>query len=52
MQAKARQEAIKVLGEAYENVVPTAEQMNQMKYINMVIKEVCEEALVVGEFSF
>ncbi|CDS03770.1 hypothetical protein LRAMOSA01171 [Lichtheimia ramosa] len=39
VQAKARQEAIKVLGEASENVVPTAEQMNQMKYINMVIKE-------------
>lgn len=52
VQAKARQEAIKVLGEASENVVPTAEQMNQMKYINMVIKEVYKEAWVIGEFSF
>ncbi|CDS03773.1 hypothetical protein LRAMOSA01174 [Lichtheimia ramosa] len=39
VQAKARKEAIQVLGEASENIVPTAEQTREMTYINMVIKE-------------
>ncbi|CDS03771.1 hypothetical protein LRAMOSA01172 [Lichtheimia ramosa] len=39
VQAKAREEATQVLGEAYENVVPTAEQAHEMTYINMIIKE-------------
>ncbi|KAI7882942.1 cytochrome P450 [Lichtheimia hyalospora FSU 10163] len=39
MQIKARKEAIQVLGEASEDVVPTAEQTRDMPYINMIIKE-------------
>ncbi|KAJ8655901.1 hypothetical protein O0I10_008341 [Lichtheimia ornata] len=39
VQAKARQEAIQTLGEAPENIVPTAEQAHDMAYINMIIKE-------------
>ncbi|KAI7882939.1 cytochrome P450 [Lichtheimia hyalospora FSU 10163] len=39
MQSKAREEAIRFLGEAPENVVPTAEQTREMSYINMIIKE-------------
>ncbi|KAI8138782.1 cytochrome P450 [Fennellomyces sp. T-0311] len=39
MQQRAREEAIKVLGDAPESVVPTMEQIQQLTYINMVIKE-------------
>ncbi|KAJ8655903.1 hypothetical protein O0I10_008343 [Lichtheimia ornata] len=39
VQAKARQEAIQTLGEAPENIVPTAEEARDMTYINMIIKE-------------
>ncbi|KAI7882941.1 cytochrome P450 [Lichtheimia hyalospora FSU 10163] len=39
MQSKAREEAIRLLGDAHENVVPNAEQTRDMPYINMIIKE-------------
>ncbi|CDH48236.1 cytochrome p450 [Lichtheimia corymbifera JMRC:FSU:9682] len=39
VQTRARKEAIRTLGEAQENIVPTAEQTRDMTYINMVIKE-------------
>lgn len=41
IQRKAREEAISVLGDAPEDVLPTLEQTRQLPYINMVIKEVC-----------
>ncbi|CDH59519.1 cytochrome p450 [Lichtheimia corymbifera JMRC:FSU:9682] len=39
VQRKAREEAIRVLGDAPEDVMPTVEQTRQLTYINMVIKE-------------
>ncbi|KAI8140114.1 cytochrome P450 [Fennellomyces sp. T-0311] len=39
VQRKAREEAIRVLGDKPEDVMPTHEQIQQMPYINMVIKE-------------
>ncbi|CDS10916.1 hypothetical protein LRAMOSA11402 [Lichtheimia ramosa] len=39
VQAKAREEAIRVLGDAPEDVIPTAEQWSQMPYIHQAIKE-------------
>ncbi|KAI8138783.1 cytochrome P450 [Fennellomyces sp. T-0311] len=39
IQQRAREEVIKILGDDPENVVPTVEQMQQLTYINMIIKE-------------
>ncbi|KAI8328859.1 cytochrome P450 [Choanephora cucurbitarum] len=39
LQEKARKEALEILGDATEDVIPTIEQAKQMTYINMVIKE-------------
>lgn len=41
MQRKAREEAIKVLGDEPQDVFPTLEQTREFPYINMIIKEVC-----------
>ena len=40
MQKRAREEAIKVLGDDEDDVIPTIEQSRDMPYINMIIKEV------------
>ncbi|KAI8138513.1 cytochrome P450 [Fennellomyces sp. T-0311] len=40
VQERAREEAVRVLGNDPEDIAPTVEQMQQMTYINMVIKEV------------
>ncbi|KAI8361722.1 cytochrome P450 [Blakeslea trispora] len=39
LQEKAREEALRILGDAPEDVIPTIEQTKQMDYINMVMKE-------------
>lgn len=39
MQQKAREEVIKILGDAPMDVLPTIEDTKNMTYINMVIKE-------------
>ncbi|KAI8139907.1 cytochrome P-450 cyp509A1 [Fennellomyces sp. T-0311] len=39
IQQKAREEAIRVLGNSPEDIVPTNDQIREMSYINMVIKE-------------
>ncbi|KAI7881134.1 cytochrome P450 [Lichtheimia hyalospora FSU 10163] len=39
IQRKAREEAIKILGDEPEDVLPTLEQTREFKYINMIIKE-------------
>lgn len=39
LQQKAREEAISVLGDAPEDVYPTAEDIKQLHFINRVIKE-------------
>ncbi|KAJ8659175.1 hypothetical protein O0I10_005214 [Lichtheimia ornata] len=39
MQRKAREEAIKVLGDEPQDVFPTLEQTREFPYINMIIKE-------------
>ncbi|RHZ76339.1 hypothetical protein Glove_198g8 [Diversispora epigaea] len=38
-QEKAREEAIRILGDEKENIIPNSEQIKELKYINMVIKE-------------
>jgi hypothetical protein len=40
VQKKAREEVLRILGDEPVDVIPTLEEMNQMDYINMVIKEV------------
>ncbi|KAI8359149.1 cytochrome P450 [Blakeslea trispora] len=40
IQQRARDEAIKIMGDEPENVVPTLEQLKQFVYINQIIKEV------------
>ncbi|KAI7883978.1 cytochrome P450 [Lichtheimia hyalospora FSU 10163] len=39
VQTKAREEAIRVLGDAQEDVMPDDDQIRSMPYINMVMKE-------------
>lgn len=41
VQEKAREEAIRVLGDNPEDVVPNSEQVKSLPYIDMIIKEVC-----------
>lgn len=41
VQEKARKQVIEVLGDEKRDVFPTAEQLKEMKYIDMIIKEVC-----------
>ncbi|KAI8143288.1 cytochrome P450 [Fennellomyces sp. T-0311] len=40
IQQKAREEAIRVLGDEPKDILPTQEQLQEMPYINMIIKEV------------
>lgn len=40
IQEKAREEAIKILGDEPVDVLPTAEETKQMSYINQIMKEV------------
>lgn len=40
IQDKAREEAIRVLGDNPEDVIPNSEQVKSLPYIDMVIKEV------------
>ncbi|KAI8143292.1 cytochrome P-450 cyp509A1 [Fennellomyces sp. T-0311] len=40
VQQKAREEAIRVLGDEPKDILPTQEQFQQMPYINQIIKEV------------
>ena len=40
MQDKARQEAIRILGDEPKDEIPTLEQLKDVTYISMVIKEV------------
>jgi hypothetical protein len=40
VQEKARQEVIKVLGDEPEDVLPRAEELRQIPYLDMVLKEV------------
>ncbi|KAI9484150.1 MAG: cytochrome P450 [Benjaminiella poitrasii] len=39
LQEKAREEAIRVLGDSPEDILPTLEQTKELDYINMIIKE-------------
>ncbi|RUS18930.1 cytochrome P450 [Endogone sp. FLAS-F59071] len=39
VQDKARQEAINILGDAPQDIIPTVEQTRDLKYMNQVIKE-------------
>ncbi|KAG1050119.1 hypothetical protein G6F43_007586 [Rhizopus delemar] len=39
IQEKARKEAIRILGDGPEDIAPTAEQLKELDYINMIIKE-------------
>ncbi|KAI9484646.1 cytochrome P450 [Zychaea mexicana] len=39
MQERARQEVISVLGDAYQDILPTADQLRQMPFLNNCIKE-------------
>ncbi|RHZ77408.1 hypothetical protein Glove_180g114 [Diversispora epigaea] len=38
-QEKAREEAIRIIGDEKKNIIPNSEQIKELKYINMVIKE-------------
>ncbi|RHZ60979.1 hypothetical protein Glove_350g73 [Diversispora epigaea] len=38
-QEKAREESIRILGDEKKNIIPNSEQIKELKYINMVIKE-------------
>ncbi|RHZ56826.1 hypothetical protein Glove_396g54 [Diversispora epigaea] len=38
-QEKAREEAIRIMGDEKKNIIPNSEQIKELKYINMVIKE-------------
>lgn len=40
IQRKARQKVIEVFGEERQDVLPTAEQLKELKYIDMILKEV------------
>ncbi|KAI9264403.1 cytochrome P450 [Phascolomyces articulosus] len=40
VQQKAREESIRVLGDDPKDIIPNAEQLKEMPYINMVMKEV------------
>ncbi|KAI8143289.1 cytochrome P450 [Fennellomyces sp. T-0311] len=40
IQKKAREEVIRVLGDDPKDILPTAEELKKMSYINMIIKEV------------
>ncbi|CEG79632.1 hypothetical protein RMATCC62417_14075 [Rhizopus microsporus] len=40
IQERARQEAIRILGDGPEDIVPTFDQLKELSYINMIIKEV------------
>lgn len=40
VQKKAREEALRVLGDKPEDVMPDSEQVKSLPYIDMVIKEV------------
>ncbi|KAI8085855.1 cytochrome P450 [Gilbertella persicaria] len=39
LQEKAREEAIRVLGDAPQDIIPTIEQTKELTYINMIMKE-------------
>jgi cytochrome P450 len=41
LQDKAREEALRVLGDSPEDVIPTAGQTKELTYINMIMKEAC-----------
>lgn len=51
IQEKARQEALRVLGDEPIDICPTAEQCKQLKYIDMFIKEVPYTTLETIAFS-
>ncbi|RHZ57544.1 hypothetical protein Glove_386g24 [Diversispora epigaea] len=38
-QEKAREEAMKIMGDEKKNIIPNSEQIKELKYIDMVIKE-------------
>ncbi|RHZ44628.1 hypothetical protein Glove_715g7 [Diversispora epigaea] len=38
-QEKAREEAIRIMGDEKKNIIPNSKQIKELKYINMVIKE-------------
>lgn len=40
IQSKAREEVLRVMGDAPHDVFPTLEQTRELPYINMIIKEV------------
>lgn len=40
IQKKAREEVLSILGDKPENVLPTKEDLKEMKYLDAVIKEV------------
>lgn len=39
VQKRAREEAIKIFGDAPEDIFPTNDQINELQYINQAIKE-------------
>lgn len=41
IQEKARKEVLSVLGDEAKDVLPTKEDLKEMKYLDAVIKEVC-----------
>lgn len=41
IQKKAREEVLSVLGDEAKDVLPTKEDLKEMKYLDAVIKEVC-----------
>ena len=41
IQKKAREEVLSVLGDDPEDVLPTKEDLKELKYLDAVIKEVC-----------
>lgn len=42
IQKKAREEVLSVLGDEPQDVLPTKEDLKEMKYLDAVIKEVCD----------
>jgi cholesterol 24(S)-hydroxylase len=41
IQQRAREEAISILGDESEDVLPTVDETKRMSYINQIMKEVC-----------
>jgi cytochrome P450 len=51
VQRKARADVLSILGDKPNDYIPTSEELKQMEYINMVIKEVNKSPYLIQKRS-